>query len=89
MVGFEYGKILSLTGPASSDRDQKEKVSFEKEEGVFEEKDVFEKEDSRQKEVIEYPGQDLNLQYLTARGPEPRVSTSSTTRAHGKCCEEA
>ncbi len=32
-----------------------------------------------------YPGQDLNLQYLTARGPEPRVSTSSTTRAQEKC----
>ncbi len=28
-----------------------------------------------------YPGQDLNLHYLTERGPEPRVSTSSTTRA--------
>ena len=28
-----------------------------------------------------YPGQDLNLHYLSERGPEPRVSTSSTTRA--------
>lgn len=28
-----------------------------------------------------YPGQDLNLHYLSERGPEPRASTSSATRA--------